>query len=72
LPQTRTPIKHVELNDEWESYLINFNVFWPIDHEAENLALETDRTGVQVMKMQRTKDVSNWMHCKYGMSMRPW
>lgn len=58
MPQTNRPIKHVEMNDEWESYLVKFSIFWPIERDAEELAMETDRTGLQVMKMERSKDIS--------------
>lgn len=46
LPATNLPIKFVEMNDEFESYLVKFTVFWPLEHEAEELAMETDRTGL--------------------------
>ena len=36
-------------NDESESYLVKFIVFWPLEHEAERLSMKTDKTGVQVM-----------------------
>jgi hypothetical protein len=31
LPKTNLPIKYVELNDEWESYMIRYTVFYPMD-----------------------------------------
>jgi hypothetical protein len=34
--------------------------------------MDTDRTGLQIMKMERSKDISKWMNPKYGTSMRPW
>jgi hypothetical protein len=35
MPNTNRPIKHVEMNDEWESYLVKFSIFWPIERDAE-------------------------------------
>lgn len=36
---------HVELHDEWESYLLRFSLFYPMDENAEELMMECDRTG---------------------------
>lgn len=58
MPQTNLPIKYVEMNDEWETYLVKFSIFWPLDRDTEELALETDKTGMQVLRMQRSKDIS--------------
>ena len=35
MPSTNRPIKYVEMNDEWESYLVRFSIFWPIERDAE-------------------------------------
>jgi len=72
LPKTKMPIKYVELNDEWESYMIRYTVFYPMDDSEDYLTMESDRTGMQVLKMERTKEPSDWMQSKYGQQMRPW
>jgi hypothetical protein len=72
LPKTNLPIKYVELNDEWESYMIRYTVFYPLDDPEDHLTMECDRTGMQVLKMERTKEPTDWMSSKYGQKMRPW
>lgn len=52
LPKTNFPIKYVELNDEWESYMIRYTVFYPMDDAEDHLSMECDRTGMQVLKME--------------------
>lgn len=69
LPKTKLSIKYVELNDEWESYMIRYTVFYPMDDPEDTLTMECDRTGMQVLKMEKTKEPSDWMMSKYGQPM---
>lgn len=72
---TKVPPKdliHVELHDEWESYLLRFSIFFPMDENADELMMECDRTGQQMLKMTRSQQPMNWLSTKYGMNMRPW
>jgi hypothetical protein len=36
---------HVELHDEWESFLLRFSLFYPMDENTDELSMECDRTG---------------------------
>ena len=72
LPLTNKSILNVQINDEWETYLIRFTTFFPIDDLNDDLQMDSDKTGAQVMKMTRSTEVTDWMKTKYGMSMRPW
>jgi len=37
---------HCEIHDEWESFLLRFTIFYPIDDKNEQLQLDSDRTGM--------------------------
>lgn len=63
---------HVELHDEWESFLLRFSLFYPMDENKEELQMECDRTGQQMLKLTRSAQPMNWLQVKYGMNMRPW
>lgn len=45
VPKTNLPIKYVELNDEWESFMIRYTIFYPMDDGEDHLSMESDRTG---------------------------
>jgi hypothetical protein len=38
-------LKHVELFDEWETFMIRFSIFYPLDHHVEEMAFTSNRTG---------------------------
>ena len=63
---------HVELHDEWESFLLRFSLFYPMDENSDELMMECDRTGQQMLKLTRSTQPMNWLNVKYGMNMRPW
>lgn len=67
-----TNLVHVELHDEWESFLLRFSLFYPMDENREELQMECDRTGQQMLKLTRSAQPMNWLQVKYGMNMRPW
>lgn len=41
----RKDLVHVELHDEWESFLLRFSLFYPMDEHTDELQMECDRTG---------------------------
>lgn len=52
--------------------MIRYTVFYPMDDAEDHLSMECDRTGMQVLKMEQTKEPQQWMYSKYGQEMRPW
>jgi hypothetical protein len=46
LPHSKIPIKYVRLNDEWESYLIRYTIFYPMEDGEDHLTMESDRKGM--------------------------
>jgi hypothetical protein len=64
-------VKHVQLFDEWETFLIRFSIFYPIDHKVEEMAFTSSRTGEEPIQMLLTKAPEKWKYSKYGQHMRP-
>jgi hypothetical protein len=64
-------LKHVELYDEWETFMIRFSIFYPLD-KNEEMAFTSDRTGDEPIRMELTKTAETWKYSKYGQQMRPY
>jgi hypothetical protein len=41
--------------------MIRYTVFYPMDDAEDHLTMECDRTGMQVLKMEKVKEPTNWM-----------
>jgi hypothetical protein len=64
-------LKHVELNDEWETFMVRFTIFYPLDQKVEEMAFTSSRTGDEPIIMMPTKSPEAWKKTKYGQHMRP-
>ena len=63
---------HVAIHDEWESFFLKFSLFYPMDENSEELIMETNRTGSDILNLTRSTLPMKWLSTKYGMEMRPW
>jgi hypothetical protein len=59
-------LKHVELNDEWETFMVRFTIFYPLDQKVEEMAFTSSRTGEEPIIMMPTKSPEAWKKTKYG------
>ena len=64
-------LKHVELFDEWETFIFRFSIFYPLS-QYEEMAFTSSRTGEDPIKMELTKTTESWKYSKYGQNMRPY
>lgn len=63
--------KHVELEDEWESYKVQFTIYDPLYDQDDEMYLEHD-SGRQAVKMHRTVNPEPWLISKYGKPLQLW
>ena len=64
-------LKHVELYDEWETFMVRFTIFYPLNQKVEEMAFTSSRTGEEPIIMHPTKTAETWKNTKYGQHMRP-
>ena len=65
-------IKNVVINDEWETYSINFTVFQPFEDNIFDMRLEGNREELDLKVMKKAEKVSDWMDFKYGQKIKPY
>jgi hypothetical protein len=65
-------IKNVVINDEWETYLINYTVFQPFEDNLFDMRIEGNRPELDHQVLKKRELPVDWMPVKYGQKMRPY
>ena len=47
--------KHVELEDEWETFLLKFSVMNPLENPHDELYLSSEILGDKLVKLEKVK-----------------
>lgn len=58
--------------DEWESYMINFQVLMPVDDPQQVVTFNSTRVGLSKILMRRVPRELDWMWVKYGKNVCPY
>ena len=65
-------IKNVVINDEWESYVINFTVFQPFEDNLFDMRIEGNRPELDLKVLKKMENPTDWMGFKYGQKVKPY
>ena len=65
-------IKNVVINDEWESYYVNFTVYQPFDDNLFDMRIEGNRPELDLKVLKKMETATDWMVNKYGQKVRPY
>ena len=64
-------IKHVVLNDEWETYILKLQVQQPQSKDTFDIRMESNRPELHLKHLKRSKALSNYLMPKYGEASQP-
>jgi len=65
-------VKNVEINDDWENFIVKFSVSHPVDESGDQLSLEGNVSFLKNISMARPTLGKDWMPIKYGKGQYPW
>ena len=65
-------IKNVVINDEWETYTINYTVFQPFEDNIFDMRIEGNRPELDLKVMKKVQKPMDWLSVKYGQKMQPY
>jgi len=59
-------IKNVVINDEWETFLINYTVYQPFEDNLFDMRIEGNRPELDLKILKKRETPVDWMPVKYG------
>lgn len=64
--------KHVELDDEWETFIFRFSVMNSLENPHDEIFLSSEILGDKLVKLEKVKVPQKWMFAKYGAHVTPY